>query len=330
MLLVQLVDAVHPRVFSEEWFQPCASKLHNVSAVTEVLKESVEAVRLIDDSAPSLRNESLRRMWERSSDSDISFLLAKESTGIESWIRELHPEGSAAQQPRRKRKALKSPQKQASSKPTVDGQNLGTGAKHTNNEVPDANAKGGEIVDISSGAYESDKAGLLEQEEGSSSMLTKLRRRRHTDLHPEYSSSAVMETNKLGGGSKAQGLSATLLAEQKTKKMAELVDSAKVPGMKELFWPIAGRIPFDPAGYLPRSAVKRLARCAGSVVAPFTTYSPHYEVAQAALYHVWRKRVLCCQSYEELLLYVRLLESFLDSTVSGFIIILSDVVGKIL
>jgi hypothetical protein len=102
---------------------------------------------------------------------------------------------------------------------------------------------------------------------------------------------------------------------QKRAKMCELEEEIATPTIKESLWPVAGRNLFDPVGYLPNSSVRRLARNAGSIVAPFVTYSRTYEVGLVSCYHVWRKRVLFCKSFEELLIQLRVLESFVDSTV---------------
>ena len=58
--------------------------------------------------------------------------------------------------------------------------------------------------------------------------------------------------------------------------------------IQEPNWPVAGRRLFEPTGELPRKDVRRLARRAGSVRAPFVMYSQSYEVGQASCYHIWK------------------------------------------
>ena len=77
----------------------------------------------------------------------------------------------------------------------------------------------------------------------------------------------------------------------------------------------AGRNLFDPIGKLPKNEIRRLARRGGNINAPFVFYSSQYEVGQVCYYHIWRKRVLGCRDVEELLVLIRVLSSFIDSTI---------------
>ncbi|GAX23701.1 hypothetical protein FisN_12Hh278 [Fistulifera solaris] len=81
----------------------------------------------------------------------------------------------------------------------------------------------------------------------------------------------------------------------------------------EPLWPICGRQPFPAYGSFPKAVTRYLARNAGGVVAPFVTYSNEFEVGQVANFHVWRKRVFECRSFEEFLLLASSLETYLDS-----------------
>eukprot|EP00980_Cylindrotheca_fusiformis_P012564 scaffold3084_cov144-Cylindrotheca_fusiformis.AAC.12 len=93
------------------------------------------------------------------------------------------------------------------------------------------------------------------------------------------------------------------------KPIEKLVKSAT---QKEQFWPLAGRIPFETAGDLPPSTMRRLGRNAGAAKAPHVAYSTSHEVAQVCCAHLWRKRTDNCSTFEDLLYQARVLESFLD------------------
>lgn len=52
------------------------------------------------------------------------------------------------------------------------------------------------------------------------------------------------------------------------------------------------------------------------MIASDLSYHSNHEVAQVCLGHVWRKRVAACSGFEEFLLLIRILESYLDRQVS--------------
>lgn len=318
-LLVQLVDAAHPRAFQETWFQPAKTKLQNLSAVTEVLNEVEDSAQVDDGVMSDLRKEALRRHWERSSIADVWALLAQESLDLDDWIKEVRPDLSSPRKRRSKRKRVKGDRVRPV-KPQVTGKLAAMAAQRqlaaaaaAAAAVAEKNGDKQTVPGISDGTVTGSPAvgGAAPAEEETprrtdmdESVVSKLRRRTRTDARGH-------------GGSHAELSEAErLIFEQKEKRLSELVDDAKIPAPREIHWPAAGRMLFDPSGYLPVSAVKRLARKGGSVVAPFTTYTQNYEVGQTAVYHVWRKRVLCCRSYEEALMYMRVLETFLDADVS--------------
>ena len=109
---------------------------------------------------------------------------------------------------------------------------------------------------------------------------------------------------------------ASIIESQRRDRLEELEHFLKMPLEKELHWPVAGRKLFQPAGILASSEVKHLGRSAGIVPGAYVTYSKLYEVGQVAVSHLWRKRVLNSNSLEELLIQVRVLDSYLDKTVS--------------
>jgi hypothetical protein len=148
-------------------------------------------------------------------------------------------------------------------------------------------------------------------------MAAALRKRvsRRSDRYfSEYSSDEIKGQRRMDSA----GLSAReLLNEEKKHKISKLVDSLKSGILQEGHWQLAGRRLFEPVGLIPKSECRRLARNSGCIPAPFVTYISSFEVGQACFHHIWRKRVLRCTSFEELLLSIRVLEAFLDQGVSS-------------
>jgi len=307
-LLVDLVDATHPRAFCVDWFQPSTNKLQSFSAVTGVLNEAKaadvidlttacvhfagedgETVRVQD---AGVQNESLRRLWERSSTSDITTLLAKESCRARDWMRELRPELLSSEPFRNKRKLAKSVNEEKRGFHLVEDEK---------------SEKEDNFVNENSQTSRANVAEINRSELDDDSIPAKLRNRQPS---PEGLKGLTALPGVL---SKSDGL----LLNEKSIKMTELVETAKILGTNEVQWPVAGRRFFDPIGYLPRGSggIKRLARNAGVIRAPFCTYASNYEVAQVSMYHIWRKKMKNCVSYEELILYIRILQSFLDTSI---------------
>jgi hypothetical protein len=106
------------------------------------------------------------------------------------------------------------------------------------------------------------------------------------------------------------------IAEQKDSKIPELEKLLKASFGKEMHWPVAGRIPFATVGNLAPNEMKRLARNAGTVKAPHVVYHTPHEVGQVSVGHMWRKNTEQCIGLEQLLLQIRIFESFLDRPVS--------------
>ena len=109
---------------------------------------------------------------------------------------------------------------------------------------------------------------------------------------------------------------ASIVEDQRRERLVELEVFLKMPFERELNWPVAGRKLFQPVGRIPPSEVRHLARNAGIAPAAYVTYSNAHEVGQVAVSHIWRKRVLSSNSLEELLIQIRVLDSYLDKTVS--------------
>ena len=83
----------------------------------------------------------------------------------------------------------------------------------------------------------------------------------------------------------------------------------------EAYWSIAGKKLFKPTGTLPHSAVKRLARNAGSARAPSVAYETSYEVGETTVCHHWRKKTLESTTFEDLALSFRFLDAHIDKGV---------------
>jgi hypothetical protein len=107
-----------------------------------------------------------------------------------------------------------------------------------------------------------------------------------------------------------------LVEEQKKGKIPELEKLTRGVFLKDIPWPVAGRVPFAPLGSLPPNEMKRLARKAGAAHAPHVVYYTSHEVGQVCLAHMWRKKTQECKGLEELLFQIRIFESFLDKPVS--------------
>ena len=119
---------------------------------------------------------------------------------------------------------------------------------------------------------------------------------------------------------------ASIVEDQRRERLIELELFLKIPFERELNWPVAGRKLFQPVGGIPPSEVRHLARNAGIVPAAYVTYSNAHEVGQVAVSHIWRKRVLNSNSLEELLIQIRVLDSYLDKSVSHMYPLLSSLI----
>ena len=125
------------------------------------------------------------------------------------------------------------------------------------------------------------------------------------------------ESLELPGEHNEKNLGQTALIDQEKKaRLAKLESLVTNNGEKEIAWPLAGRKLFDPIGYLPPAEMRRLGRNAGVVVAPFVKYSSSYEVGEVSVYHAWRKRVLRACAFEDLIMLIRTLDSFINQSVS--------------
>jgi hypothetical protein len=335
-LVLKLVDAAHPRAFLETWYHVASTRPQDPSsAKTSADVEQPVYFQLSSDTNP--KAESLRRHWERCASGNMTTLLAKESCRLEDWIIETRPDLAAATMDRSKRKQVR-----------ASGRGVSKDVESSDG-VPNASerrdSKGADV--FLANVYNPAESTKLQDDVKTSAVWDPNLAVEMADVeddgqaNPDASSekkprkasrkrrSGRIKTSGVNGSETAAWAASSLQTAddgsvpnmmkrtdlQKRAKMCELEEEIATPTIKEIPWPVAGRNLFDPVGYLPNSSVRRLARNAGSIVAPFVTYSRTYEVGLVSCYHVWRKRVLFCKSFEELLMQLRVLENFVDSTV---------------
>jgi hypothetical protein len=331
-LVLKLVDAAHPRAFLEAWYHVAGAKHHDPSsAKISVDKEQPVYFQLSSDT--NAKDESLRRHWERCSSGNIPTLLAKESCRLEDWIVETRPDLAAATMGRTKRKQARTSGPVVSKDVEYIGGVPKISESHLNKDTD------GVSVDSNNPA----ESTLLQDDVQTTAFrgpsladeITDVRDdgQAHLDISLEKRPKKAPHKRRSGriktiGALEAGAAPSLQTAEdgsvpgmmrridlQKNGKMSELEEEMSTPTIRDSLWPVAGRNLFDPMGYLPHSSARRLARNAGSIVAPFVTYVRSYEVGLASCYHVWRKRLLFCKSFEEFLMQLRVLESFVDLTV---------------
>jgi hypothetical protein len=293
-LLIELVDATHPQAFLDGWFH--SARIKSKEPREEVRHDA--KVLLSDTFLP--KSEAMRWRWERCKMSNVANLVAKSSKRMEEWIMEIKPQTKSIFARIGKRKqSQREPERTIVQSPVVHM----TGCELNISSIDDTDAVEECAID-----------GLTASLGHDSSARTKVRRRRMSDR--------VLTACERSEGSSdipasSESFASTRIDARAKRKIAELESESKVLGMKEVHWPIAGRRLFDPVGYLPKATVRHLARNAGGAFAPFVTYTQLYEVGQVSFAHVWRKRVVRCTSFEELLFLLRTLEAFLDHQVSS-------------
>jgi hypothetical protein len=335
-LVLKLVDAAHPRAFIETWYHVASTRPQDPSSA-KTSADAEQPVYFLLSSDTNPKAESLRRHWERCASGNMTTLLAKESCRLEDWIIETRPDLAAATMDRTKRKQVrasgrgvsrdvesphgvpKAPERRDSKGADVFLGNVYNHAESTrlqddvNNSAVRDPSLAVEMADVEDDGQANPDASS-EKKPRKASRKRRSGRIKTTGVNgSETAAWAASSLQTADDGSVPNMMKRIDL--QKRAKMCELEEEIATPTMKEIPWPVAGRNLFDPVGYLPHSSVRRLARNAGSIVAPFVTYSRTYEVGLVSCYHVWRKRVLFCKSFEELLMQLRVLENFVDSTV---------------
>jgi PHD-finger/DDT domain len=280
-LLLKLVDATHIRAFKGGWTH--SAIIRSKGTEGKRLRESD-----FNKNDGSVQEEAVRRYWERGKVSNWTFLVAKSSMFIPGF-----------------RKAL------CVSKTFAKRKCIGRGLKRSSfvNEdkmdSTDLQTLGDSIFKTKS-LKENDSEPILAAGEEITVTVDKLRNRKRLDVFdfPMSMASALNISRRL--------------ESQISEKMSSFSREAKLATLREVRWPCAGSKLFDPVGYLPSSAVRRLGRTGGSLFAPFVEYFSLHEVGQVAYFHIWRKRLLQCSSFEDLMNLFRILESYLDESVCIF------------
>ena len=273
--LVALVDAAHPRAFKEEWYE---SPSHRTGPTKEGRKKPTKVV-LCGDSTASL--EVSRRTWQCMQPGNVVCALSKRLTSLDAWIRSVKPDlvGSAIV-PKNRRKRDNQGVRQALK---VRGTVLYDTQKFKRINSPK------QLVEQST--QEVDE----EDEEG---YHFRARQEKTEDATPA-SVEPIVHIEKH-------------IEKEQEKLVDFILDVPSENWIGEPNWPVAGRRLFEPVGELPKQDIRRLARRAGSVKSRFILYSQAYEVGQASCYHIWRKQMLSCNSFEDMLLGMRSLANFLD------------------
>jgi hypothetical protein len=278
-LLLKLVDATHVRAFKGGWTH--SAIVRSKGAEGKRLRESD-----IKKDKCSVQEEGLRRYWERGKLCHWTYLVAKSSIFIPGFKKALCVRKTST-----KRKGIGRVPKQSSfvNENIVDSADLQTADNLVVKTKPIKESGDSEALNAPA-----DEIGMP---------FDKLRNRKKLDdfIFPTSLSSALNINPSLGS--------------QMREKMTSLSREAKQLNLREVRWPCAGKKLFDPVGYVPPSVVRRLGRTGGSIFAPFVEYFSLHEVGQVAYFHIWRKRLLQCQSYEDLIKLFRILESYLDQSV---------------
>ena len=151
------------------------------------------------------------------------------------------------------------------------------------------------------------------------------RSRRSGRLQTKKESPADFLANVIADSGKSQkDLSIeTIIEAQKMAKLVEIKELSALPYLSNGAWPVAGRLLFDPVGSISPTEMKRLGRRGGRVVAEGVRYEGSYEVGEVAHFHVWRKNLQRCVSFEQLVLLIRALEANLDKQVCAALLIVS-------
>jgi hypothetical protein len=301
-LLLRLIDATNFRAFLDSWFDiPFKTK-----AVEGTSKDSDGGSTFVSLQSMRPVDHSLRRHWARSTDANILTLLAKESRSFQEWanqINETYLEVIPCRNRRKKSKA--SIGRSEVPNPPTSGDIM-----HQPDVITEARADllpQHSLTTIDT----SDNMKDLKVPKVTRSMRRSDRTRTNGDDVTKSNSNDMNEVTK--------GSIQEILQKQREERLNKAVTAMTEPWIRELHWPLAGRKLFDPVGYLSRPTCQRLARNAGSAVAPFVLYSSSYEVGQVSFYHIWRKRVAACLCFEEFLMCIRILESYIDHTVSSHI-----------
>uniref|UniRef100_A0A6U5IWQ3 PHD-type domain-containing protein n=2 Tax=Corethron hystrix TaxID=216773 RepID=A0A6U5IWQ3_9STRA len=87
------------------------------------------------------------------------------------------------------------------------------------------------------------------------------------------------------------------------------------PIAKEGHWPVCGRMLFDPVGSISPSLMRYLGRRGGSRAIPHFVYSGKMEVVEPTVGQIWRRKMLGCQTLDELCFYLSFMRMHLNMSV---------------
>ena len=321
-LLVTLVDAVHPLAFNDDWFQSPIARSGR-AARDDISGDDKRVYRSLPVDWSASKEKETRR-WEQCTESNILSLLAADSKCLAEFV-----DGNRLRSRLigRKRKGAKSssmlsehssdaahPSPDAKESTSLDcgskavyesmitsrhdGQML-QGSQESTNAAPDIVSKHLPCLNTEAVSEDTSPADITSQEDAARSRRS--RRQAHGN-------------DGVNGKQVGIGIDGTL-NQVKASKIKDFVAMLAHPIEKEIHWPVCGRCFFDPVAYIAPSEMRRLGRNAGTVVAPYVTYSKTYEVGQGGACHIWRKRCLDCVSLECLILQIRTLRSFLEDDV---------------
>jgi hypothetical protein len=102
------------------------------------------------------------------------------------------------------------------------------------------------------------------------------------------------------------------------KLMLESLEDIISGSTDTFFFAIAGKKLFEPEGSLPSKTVKRLARNAGSVRAPFIAYETPFEVGESTTCHYWRTITLNGKTFEDFALSLKFFKEHIDQGVREY------------
>lgn len=322
-LLVTLVDAVHPLAFNDDWFQSPIARSGR-AARDDTSGDDKRAYRSLPVDWSAAKEKETRR-WEQCTESNILSLLAADSKclaefvdgtrlrarligrkrkgGKSSSIASEDSSDAARQVP----DAMEPTRLDCESKPCSqsvirsqrpEGQSQ-QGSQESMNSAPEVTSEHVPCLNTEGVTEDTSPADISSQEDAARSR----RSRRQT-----------LGNDGITGKQVGVGIDGTL-NHIKASKIKDFVAMLAHPIEKEIHWPVCGRWFFDPVAYIAPSEMRRLGRNAGTVVAPYVTYSKSYEVGQGGACHIWRKRCLDCVSLESLILQIRTLRSFLEDDV---------------
>jgi hypothetical protein len=276
LMLVKLIDATHPLAFDLTWFN--CSRTKTTWQEKSLTHNQNKTIPYDVDGDVSIL--AVMRCWQTCPVASIHCLLRRASYSLIDWIKESDPELGMTMR-KRGRKCF-------------TNKSLKTNGLNGCGDLGDSSTEA--LGQKSTNYHEDDVDGLP---------VKRLRSSR-------YSLGSIRNTDATADSVSTK----TSFTLPRKMKFEETRNDLSGSLNFEPLWPICGRQPFPAYGSFPEGVTRYLARNAGGVVAPFVTYSNEFEVGQVANFHVWRKRMVECKSFEEFLLLASSLETYLDGPVS--------------